>query len=338
MKKIILHIFLLGFIFSILLGIYLYNILWKPNSNPQGEQKLYIPTGATYEMLLDSIVKYNFVENINNFKTVAQWLKLEQNIKPGKYVIRHNENNYYFIKRLMRGQHYPVKFTFNNIRTREQLIEKVGNNFLFEPEELNQLLQNSTFVNHYGLNLETILTLFIPDTYEIYYDISAEEFCDRLYYYYQQFWNEKRINQAKAIGLSPTEVSILASIIDEESAKSSEKPIIAGLYLNRLKKGMLLQADPTVKFAVGDITLKRILFTHTKFDSPYNTYLYPGLPPGPLRIPEKQTLEAVLNYTQHHYLYMCAKEDLSGYHNFATTLEEHNRNAAKYHQALNNRK
>lgn len=334
MKKIILTIAVVVVLTATALIYLLYDIAWKPNSNPKGTEKLIIPIGATFQNVIDSIEKHNFIKNEKNFQYVAKWLKFPKNIKPGKYEIRAEENNYYFIKRLMRGQHYPVKFTFNNIRTKEQFVEKVGDNFLFEPQELAQLLNDPSFAKRYGFNTETILTLFIPDSYEIYYDITAEQFCERLHYYYELFWNDERRQKADNIGLSPTEVAILASIVDEESSKASEKPIIAGLYLNRLKKGMLLQADPTVKFAVGDITLKRILYTHTEIDSPYNTYKYAGLPPGPLRIPDKQTLDAVLNYAHHNFLYMCAKDDLSGYHNFANTLAEHNRNAQKYHRAI----
>lgn len=334
MKKIILTIGAAALLIATALSYTLYSIAWKPNSSPNGTQKLVIPIGATFQMVTDSIEKYQFVKNPKSFLNVAKWLKFPENIKPGKYEIRQDENNYYFVKRLMRGQHYPVKFTFNNIRTKEQLVEKVGDNFLFASEELAQLLDDPFFAQKYGLTTETILTLFIPDSYEIYYDITAEQFCERLHYYYELFWNEERMQKAEKIGLSPTEVSILASIVDEESSKSSEKPMIAGLYINRLKKGMLLQADPTVKFAVGDVTLRRILYSHTEIDSPYNTYKYAGLPPGPLRIPDKQTLDAVLNHSQHNYLYMCAKEDLSGYHNFAVTLAEHNRNAQKYHRAI----
>lgn len=334
MKKIILTIAVVVVLTATALIYLLYDIAWKPNSNPKGTEKLIIPIGATFQNVIDSIEKHNFIKNEKNFQYVAKWLKFSKNIKPGKYEIRAEENNYYFIKRLMRGQHYPVKFTFNNIRTKEQFVEKVGDNFLFEPQELAQLLNDPSFAKRYGFNTETILTLFIPDSYEIYYDITAEQFCERLHYYYELFWDDERRQKADNIGLSPTEVAILASIVDEESSKASEKPIIAGLYLNRLKKGMLLQADPTVKFAVGDVTLKRILYAHTEIDSPYNTYKYAGLPPGPLRIPDKQTLDAVLNYTHHNFLYMCAKDDLSGYHNFANTLAEHNRNAQKYHRAI----
>ena len=155
---------------------------------------------------------------------------------------------------------------------------------------------------------------------------------------YNNYWNQKRISKAQAIGLTPLQVSTLASIVDEETANNAEKPVVAGLYINRLKKGMLLQADPTVKFALQDFTLKRILLKHLSIDSPYNTYKYAGLPPGPIRIPSVQGLESVLNYARHNYLYMCAKEDFSGTHNFAVTHSQHIVNAKLYQRELNRRK
>ena len=177
--------------------------------------------------------------------------------------------------------------------------------------------------------------MFIPNTYEIFYDITAEEFFEKMMSMYRNFWQGKRSEEAESIGLTEIEVSILASIVEEENHRNAEKAIIAGLYMNRLHKGINLCADPTVKFAVGDFTLKRVLNSHLETDSPYNTYKYAGLPPGPIRIPEISSIDSVLHYTHHNYLYMCAKEDFSGYHNFAVTAAQHSANAAKYHNALN---
>jgi UPF0755 protein len=176
--------------------------------------------------------------------------------------------------------------------------------------------------------------MFIPDTYEFYWTTSAEEFADRMKSEYDKFWNGERKIKAEEIKLSPAEVTTLASIVQAETAKKEEQKRIAGLYMNRLKRGQLLQADPTVKYAVGDFSLKRILNVHLQTESPYNTYKYAGLPPGPINFPETTSIDAVLNFEHHNYLYMCAKEDFSGYHNFAVTLDEHNRNAAKYRAAL----
>jgi UPF0755 protein len=236
---------------------------------------------------------------------------------------------------LRKGQHYPVAFTFNNVRTLSDFLQRTAGKFLFSTQELQKLLENADFIRSLGFTKETLPALFIPDTYQIYYDIDADEFVERFQTFYHNFWNEKRLEQARAISLNPNEVTTLASIVEEENYKEFEKPIIAGVYINRLRIGMRLQADPTVKFAVGDVTLKRILYKHLETDSPYNTYMYAGLPPGPIRFPAPSTIDSVLQYTKHNYLYMCAKEDFSGAHNFASTLAEHERNATKYRNALN---
>jgi UPF0755 protein len=230
-----------------------------------------------------------------------------------------------------------VKFTFNNTRTVDQFVEKVGNKFFFEPEELSALLKDRDYMQQFGLSDTTAVCLFIPNTYEIYYDITAEDFLNRMSEYYRQFWTDNRKNTAEEIGLTPVQVATLASIVEEENMRPSEKAIIAGLYMNRLNKGMLLQSDPTVKFALGDFARKRILNADLQVDSPYNTYKYKGLPPGPIRIPEASTMDSVLHYRHHNYLYMCAKEDFSGYHNFTASADEHARNAARYRAALNAR-
>ena len=203
--------------------------------------------------------------------------------------------------------------------------------------EIANILNDTAYISKLGFTPETLPALFIPNTYEVYWNMSAEDFMQRMLKEHKAFWNEKRLKQAEAIGLTPIEVATLASIVEEETANQAEKPMVAGLYINRLKKGMLLQADPTVKFSLQEFGLKRILFKHLEVDSPYNTYKYAGLPPGPIRVPSYQGLESVLNYTKHNYIYMCAKEDFSGTHNFAVTSAQHAANARKYQQALNRR-
>jgi len=199
-------------------------------------------------------------------------------------------------------------------------------------------LKDTVLCHQLGYDTATVVALFVPNTYEVYWNISAEALLQRMKKENDAFWNAQgRKEKAAALGLTPVEVATLASIVDEETAANAEKPTIAGLYLNRLRQGMLLQADPTVKFALGDFTLRRILNRHLEVDNPYNTYLYPGLPPGPIRVPSVVGIDAVLNHQQHDYLYMCAKEDFSGTHNFAHTLQEHLRNAARYAAALNQR-
>jgi UPF0755 protein len=198
-------------------------------------------------------------------------------------------------------------------------------------------LNNEEKLQNFHVNTETVLSIFIPNTYQLWWNIQTEAFVERMYKEYQKFWSETRLGKAKAMNLSPTEVVILASIVEEENHKTDEQPRIAGVYMNRLQKGMLLQADPSVKFALQDFGRKRLLNSDLTIDSPYNTYKYTGLPPGTIRIPSPTTVDAVLNYEKHTYIFMCAKDDLSGYHNFATTLSQHNENARKYHNALNQR-
>jgi UPF0755 protein len=208
---------------------------------------------------------------------------------------------------------------------------------MIDADSLLYLLNDSTYCDALGFTPETVLTMFLPNTYEMYWNIGEEKFVSKMKREYLNFWNSDRNAKAQALGLSPIEVSVLASIVEEESAVVDEYPMIAGLYLNRLSKGMPLQADPTVKFALGDFGLRRILHKHLEVDSPYNTYKNIGLPPGPLRIPSIKAIDAVLNRVEHNYLYMCAKEDLSGTHNFAVTLAQHTANARRYQAALNRR-
>lgn len=308
--------------------------LFGPNTGNGSEVKVTLPHKATYEQMKDSLRAHNVLRNERTFDRTAQWMRFKT-VRPGRYTIPANCSNIELVRLLLRGQHYPVRFAFNNVRTIDQFVEKVGNRFFFTPEELATCLADSAFIGSMGFNRATLPALFIPNTYDIYYDITAKGFVERMYEFYRQFWNDQRQSQAKAIGLTPVEVATLASIVEEENHRPKEKAIIAGLYMNRLHKDMLLQADPTVKFALGDFARKRILNADLTVDSPYNTYKYRGLPPGPIRIPEGSTMDSVLHYTHHNYLYMCAKEDLSGYHNFTSSAAEHARNAARYRAALN---
>ena len=312
------------------------SMLFFGKNTQNGPKTLIIPQGADFEQVMDSLRHHQLLINENSFVTAMQWMKFKKP-KSGKYVIDSGLNNVVLIRLLRAGCHVPVKFTFNNVRTIDLFVEKVGDKFLFEPEELSCLLHNELYFSKFGFTKQTLPSMFIPNTYEFYYDISADDFLKKMYHFYKDFWNEERRLLAAEIGFSPVEIATIASIVEEESNLKEEHPVIAGLYINRLKIGMRLQADPTVKYAHGDFTLKRILFKHTEIDSPYNTYQNAGLPPGPIRIVSPTTIDAVLHYQKHNYLYMCAKEDFSGRHNFAASHAEHERNAAKYHRALNQR-
>ena len=233
------------------------------------------------------------------------------------------------------GNHSPVRVTFNNLRTVEDFASSMARQLLPEKEEFLALLRDDAYCQEKGFTPATIPAMLLPDSYEVYWNTSADRLLDRMAREYDYYWDDTRRQKAKSIGLTPIEVATLASIVEEETNVADEMPVVAGLYINRLRKRIPLQADPTIKFAVGDFMLKRILTKHLDVESPYNTYKHYGLPPGPIRIASKRAIESVLNYKRHNYLYMCAKEDLSGRHNFASTLSEHNRNAARYHKALN---
>ena len=238
---------------------------------------------------------------------------------------------------LRSGKQEPIRITFQNIRTKQALAGKVGRNLEADSSSIMEILNDNKILERYGLDSSKALSLFLPDTYEFYWNTTAPEFVDKFGESYLKFWNEDRKKQAATIGLSPGEISIIASIVVQESNKSDEWPTIAGVYLNRLRIGMKLQADPTVKFALNDFDLRRIRGNHLQVESPYNTYKYVGLPPGPIYMAGKRIIDAVLNYQSHSYLYFCARSDRSGYHDFAVTFEQHKQNARRYQSSLNAR-
>jgi len=296
---------------------------------------LYIDEKKDYEAIIGQLETQSQIKDIRLFKKLASMMKYPQNIKSGKYEIKPELNYLELIRMLRNGNQVPVQLTFNNIRLEKDFIERIGNQLRFGEDVLRDRLNQPEVCRSLGFDTTTIMCMFIPNTYEMYWTTPVNQFLERMKKEYARFWTPERLSKAQAIPLSPVEASILASIVEEESADKAEYPVIAGLYINRLRKGMLLQADPTVKFAVGDFELRRILNVHLAINSPYNTYKNHGLPPGPIRIPSIASIDAVLNYTHHNYLYMAAKEDFSGRHNFAVTLSEHNRNADKYREALN---
>jgi UPF0755 protein len=313
------------------------------SGNASKDSTVVIAQNATYEQVIEKLQQDHVLKNESSFRLTCKLL-FYKSVKPGKYAFKKGESNFSMVKKLRKGQHYPVKFTFNNVRTKKQLIEKLSKQeFYFDWAELAQLLNDRNFLKNYQpfgepLTPETVIAVFRPDTYEFYYDITAKQFFEKMYSYYVGFWTDERQALAKEIGLTPMEVNTLASIVEEENHRAGEQPRIAGLYMNRLHKDMLLQSDPTVIFAIGDYSIRRVLNQHLQYKSPYNTYLHKGLPPGPIRIPSTCAIDAVLQYEHHDYLYMCAKEDFSGAHNFAKTYSEHLKNARKYQAALNKRK
>lgn len=340
-KKSRFHRIIISFLIIVILitlsaGYFLYTIISKPNVwIKEGESvSVFIPTGATFDEVKNILYEDGLIIHRNNFEWWAKKKKYHQNIKPGKYLILTGMSNNVLVNHLRSGQQQPVNLIFNNMRNIEQLSQRVAEQIELDSTAIMSLLSDSTYIAELGFDKHSISSLFIPNTYEIFWNVSAENFIKRMLREYNNFWNNDREAKAAALKLSKIEVVTLASILDKETHKNEEKPIIAGVYLNRLKRNWLLQADPTLIFALGDFSIKRVLNVHKEIDSPYNTYKYQGLPPGPICIPSISSIDAVLNYTEHDYLYLCAKDDLSGYHVFARNIREHNRNAEKYRRAL----
>lgn len=297
-----------------------------------------IPTGASYEQVLDTIYSNLKIGN----KGIFEWISKKKNypvlIKPGRYVFTRNLSYVRLINILRSGWQTPVKVTFNNINTIYQLAGKIGGQIEADSLQIVTFLNDPANYRKDGFRREDIISVFIPDTYEFYWNTSASVFFNRMLKEYHRYWTDERSAKAREEKLTGIEVSILASIIDAETSNNEEKPRIAGVYLNRLKRGMPLQADPTIKFALNDFTINRILYIQLQTDSPYNTYKHTGLPPGPIGCPTEEGLEAVLNAEKHDYLYFVAKDDFSGYHIFSRTLSEHNHYAAEYQKELDKRK
>jgi UPF0755 protein len=327
--------FLLFAILLISFSFYGYQIIYTPNVLVEKDNRvLVIPEKATFKSVQDLLHNGDYVQDLISFSFLAKLTGYDEHVKSGRYVLRTGMTNLEAIRLLRSGEQEPVKITFNNVRLIRDLSEKITRNLAMTPEEFEAALIQFTMKNQYGFTKDNVLTMFIPNTYEVYANVLPESLIKRLHTEYESFWNKERLEKARKLELTPIEVSILASIVQAETIKKAEAPIIAGLYLNRLKKGIALQADPTLVFAVGDFSLKRVLNEHKQIDSPYNTYKYAGLPPGPINMPEISSLEAVLNYFPSDYYYMCAKEDFSGNHNFTNSYAQHIKNATSYQQAL----
>jgi UPF0755 protein len=329
--------------FSVLLtslSFYFYQAFFSPNALIDKEEPytLKIPSNAVFKNVSDSLYNNNIINDVITFSFVAKVMKYQEAVKPGLYTIPPRTNNLNLVRLLRSGKQTPVNVTFNNVRVKEDLAEKITRNLEISEDQFLKLVTDSVYIRKFGFEEETIMAMFIPNTYEIWWNSSPENLFDRMYKEYERFWTEERKQKATNIGLSPLEVSTLASIVQAETQKADERARVAGVYMNRLKSKMPLQADPTLVFAAGDFSIKRVLNIHKEIDSPYNTYKYAGLPPGPINLPEISALDAVLNYENHQYLYFCAKDDFSGYHAFATNLTEHLNNARRYQNALNKAK
>lgn len=296
-----------------------------------------IPANASTEMVRDSVAKYLGPKYGDKVALVSKLRGTDYSHRHGAYLIEAGSSPLNAQKKLSRGTQKEMKVTVNNVRGLDILSERLSKNVDFTADSLKLIATDPEFLKEYNLSPEEALALFIDDTYFVFWSNSPREVAAKIGANYKKIWSSERLQKARNLGLSPAQVITLASIMDEETNKTDEKPQVARLYLNRLKKGMKLQADPTVKFALGDFSLRRIRSEHLKVDSPYNTYQISGLPPGPIRTVTVADIDAVLNAPEHNYLYMCAKEDFSGYHNFSSDYSTHMQNARKYQKALNQR-
>ena len=299
---------------------------------------LYIDADDTADSVYAKLRRDLNATSLTGFRLLSALYHYPEQVHCGAYRMDAATSALDAFRQLRYGHQTPIRLVVPSVRTLDRLAGFMGRKLMADSAAFARVIADSVFTDSLGFDRYTLPALFLPDTYEVYWTTSPHDLLLRMKREYNRYWNETRRAQAAAIGLTPVEVATLASIVEEETAQKAEKPLVAGLYINRLHRGMPLQADPTVKFALQDFGLRRILYAHLETDSPYNTYRQAGLPPGPIRIATPNGLESVLGYTRHTYLYMCAKEDFSGFHNFATTLTEHQRNARRYQQELNRRK
>ncbi len=338
MKKKLLYLILTITIIGAILAAQQYYLAYVSNlkSNDGEAHLIYIYPETTLSELQDKISLTHTIQSHWSWELHCKLLRFTRP-KPGCYELLPEEGSIAVIRRLRGGMQTPVQVTFNNVRTREQLASRLANQLMLDSASIATRLEDNDFLKQYNLNKETAVSLFLPNSYELFWTISPDQLFRRMHQEYNAFWTPEREAKAKHLGLTKAEVATIASICEEENNNPAEYPIIAGLYLNRVKKGMPLQACPTVKFALQDFTIRRVLTRHLEVESPYNTYKYPGLPPGPIRIPRASTMDAVLNRTPHNYLYMCASADFNGTHHFSSTYAEHARYAREYQRALNKR-
>lgn len=342
-RKLIRYIVVAIIVVFVIAGIQIYKVyhqIYGPNIRTPEKTEFFltIPTGSTYEDVLAMLYDQDIVKEKKTFEWAAEKKNYPENVHPGRYRIRYNMSNNELINMLRAGLQEPVDLVINVARTPEDLSEKVAGQIEAPAGELLKLMNDDNYLQQFGFNKYTVIGMFIPNTYEFWWNTTAEDFMSRMYKEYKRFWNMERTGRAKEMNFTKNEVITLASIISNETNKMEEYRRIAGVYVNRLNIGMRLQADPTLKFAMKNFERQRILNKDKNIDSPYNTYMYGGLPPGPICIPPLQAIESVLKYEKHDYLYFCAKEDFSGYHSFARTLDQHNKNARLYQRALNRRR
>lgn len=321
----------------IVAAITVYKLIYAPAINiPPGEHThIYIRTGWGFEESMQMLVEQDLLRYPLVFERLARMKKYHMLVRPGRFKVDAGMGNLGLINHLRTGKQDPVNVIFNHIRTPEQLAGRIARQIEADSVSLIGVFLDSAFHEKYGIPQHQLAMMFIPNTYEFFWNTTAEGFIERMHREHEAFWNDHREERLKAIGMTRSEVVTLASIIEMETNRNDEKAKIAGVYMNRLRIGMRLQADPTLVFAHGDYSIRRVLNRHKTIDSPYNTYRYAGLPPGPISFPSISSIDAVLHYETHDYFYFAAREDFSGYHNFARTYQQHLANARRYHRALN---
>ena len=338
MKRINAKIYLWGSAaVGLLIAGFTYCYLFSGLSKSAKTEYVYIDSDDTQDSVFSKIHPIANAIPMSGFSTLARHSGYADHIRTGRYAIHPGEGALMVFRHLKNGQQTPVSLTIPEVRTIDRLAGALARKLMLDSADVAIHLSDSAYCARWGYDTATVAALFVPNTYDIYWNVGLDRLMERMEKENQKFWNDERRGKAEAMGMTPVEVATMASIIDEETANNAEKPMIAGMYYNRLKAGMPLQADPTIKFALKDFALRRIYHKLLYIDSPYNTYRYEGLPPGPIKIASIAGIDAVLNHVEHDYLYMCAKEDFSGTHNFARTYQEHLQNAARYTKALNER-
>lgn len=297
---------------------------------------VYIPTGSDFTDVAAILKKKKLISNVNNFTWLAKQMKYVNHIKPGKYKLHNGMSNKEIVEILRAGRQESVKLSINNIRKLDGLALLISLKLEADSNSIVKLFSDSVYLSQHGFNTYNSISVIIPNTYEFYWNTSAEEFFERMLREYKKFWTDNRLKMASDLGLDPKQVSVVASIVEKETRQKDEKPILAGIYLNRLEQGWKLEADPTLIYAANDFTIKRVLNIHKQIDSPYNTYLNFGLPPGPICTPSIESIDAVLNRKKTGYMFLCARR-FSGYHNYAANYREHMRNARVFQAALDRR-
>ncbi len=337
--KVFLSILIILIISGGIAGWRLYHAIYQPNVflGERTTQHIFIPTGSNFQDVKTILYENGIIVNNNTFEWLAEKKNYPNHIRPGRYLIHENMGNNELINLLRSGDQDPVMLTFNNIRLKEDLAGTISTQLEADSLSIIALLNDSQYLEKFDMTPQSIKAVFMPNTYEFFWNTSAEQFVERMYREYQSYWTDSRIETAEQLGLTPVDVATMASIVQLETSKPDEYAKIAGVYVNRIRRNMPLQADPTVIFATGDFSIRRVLNRHLETDSPYNTYKYAGLPPGPIAMPKRAVIEGVLNSENHEYLFFCAKDDFSGYHAFSRTYSQHIANARRYQRALTQR-